>query len=593
MNDTELRRFISGAGLVLRKDMDASERCMRNQSCSLADALVSTGALGEDDVRRIEAYARGVPFVSLSGRSFSREVLMQIPEPVARRHNAVAYGVTERGLEVAFLNLDGRRAVAAALRHSGHNVLPRLTDTASMKHALTSYQRTLKTLFGERLRKESTALAGMLGTRQMVGAFHEIATHDAVVRLVDTLFRHAYAQGVRDIHIEPRGTEALVRYRIGGMLYDAMALPGIAGAAIVARMKLLGHCTLDEHPLPSSGRFRVSIDGTSFTAQVSALLVCDGEQVTVRLAPATHRGFTLEGLGFHGTCTDTVHEGAHTPGGMVLVSGPPSSGCTTTLYTLLDMLNLPSRNIATIEDTVEYQLPHVNQVRAAPDVGFTIAAGVRALLRHDPDVLMVGTIDNAEAARMAIDAVSEGRTVLAALSAPSAGNALSRLLGFGVSPEVLAATVRLVIGQRLVRRLAGRGEAYTLTLQDRTHLSRFVDLERVLSMLKEEGVVRPSATWSTISFYRDAGRPEGTDTPAPLIGLQEVLPLSPSVVMAVREGREAHEIETLAKNAGMRALAEDALYKAVLGQVALEEITAMFAAAAPASLPTVRDTLSA
>lgn len=573
IKDEQLKRFVLDSGLVPRKDVDAAEKVAVEEKRTLAEALVSSGAMTDDDLRRVESYMLGIPFVSIRNQKIPFEVLTLIPEPVARNHNIIAYKKGEGTLEVAMLDTADLPAVDFVKKKVGLKILPRLTDNESIKGALLQYQKTLKDEFGDLIVKESSALKVVNDGEGEASEedLKKMAEDLPVVRIVDTLLRHAIIQGASDIHIEPMETELLVRYRIDGILHDAMALPKHAAATISARIKVLSNLKLDEKRLPQDGRFKMDMDGQKVSFRVSILPIFFGEKIVMRLLRESRSGFTLEGLGFHGQALDRIHHATKQTTGIILVTGPTGSGKTTTLYTVLDILNTPEVNISTIEDPIEYQMPRVNQTQVRPEIGFTFANGLRTLMRQDPDIIMVGEIRDQETASLAINAALTGHSVLATVHTNSASATVARLLDMGVETFLLVSTLRVAIGQRLVRRLTEDKEPYTLSADERAELEKKVDLERILSVLKEEKIVKPNATWNSIPFYRTRAGNEDEGYKG-RIGIHEVLPITPAIKEIVLGKGTADAIEAQARKEGMLTMLEDGIYKAALGQTTIEEV---------------------
>lgn len=575
IQDAQLKQFVADSGLVTKKDLAAAEKTAKDEDRTLADALLAGGYLTEDDLRRIESYVLGIPFVSLKKEKIDFDVLSLIPEPVARNHNIVAYKKSDDTLEVAMLDTADLPAIDFVKKKVGLKIQPRLTDTESMRKALQQYQKTLKDEFGEIIMKESSALKKVSEDGEEKLSEEELkkmAEDLPVVRIVDTLLRHAIIQGASDIHIEPLEKEVMVRYRIDGILHDAMTLPKHAASTIVARIKVLSNLKLDQKRLPQDGRFKMEMDGQKVSFRVSVLPIYYGEKVVMRLLRENRSGFNLEGIGFHGDTLERIHSAMKETTGIILVTGPTGSGKTTTLYTILDLLNTPEVNISTIEDPIEYQMPRINQTQVKPDIGFTFSNGLRALMRQDPDIIMVGEIRDEETASLAINAALTGHLVLATVHTNSASGTVARLLEMGVESFLLVSTLRVALGQRLVRRLLeDKREGYTLSASEKSQLSEHADLEQVMKVLKEEKVVPANATWSSIEFYRPK---EGLDEEAykGRIGIHEVMKITPTLKEKVMDGATADEIEALARKEGMLTMLEDGIYKAACGITSIEEV---------------------
>ncbi len=575
IQDTQLKRFAIDSGLVSRKDIDIAEKISLEEKRSLAEALVSSGAMSEDDLRRVESYVLGVPFLSLKDMKIPFDILSLIPEPVARTHNIIAFKRSSDSLEVAMLDTADLPAIDFIKKKVGLKILPRLTDSESMKTALLQYQKTLKDEFGDLIVKESSALKIIEdgnGDETSEADLKKMAEDLPVVRIVDTLLRHAIIQGASDVHIEPMENELLVRYRIDGILHDAMSLPKHAASTISARIKVLSNLKLDEKRLPQDGRFKMDMDGQKVSFRVSILPIFFGEKIVMRLLREGRSGFTLEGLGFHGQALERIHAATKQTTGIILVTGPTGSGKTTTLYTVLDILNTPEVNISTIEDPIEYQMPRVNQTQVRPEIGFSFANGLRSLMRQDPDIIMVGEIRDQETASLAINAALTGHNVLATVHTNSSSATVARLLDMGVEKFLLVSTLRVAVGQRLVRRITESKESYTLSQNERDDLGKHVDMERILENLKKENIVKSNATWNSIPFYRPKGGADSEDGYKGRIGIHEVLHISPAIKEIVLASGTADAIEAQGRKEGMLTMAEDGIYKAALGQTSIEEV---------------------
>ncbi|MCA9354795.1 MAG: type II/IV secretion system protein [Candidatus Kaiserbacteria bacterium] len=574
IQDEQLKRFILDAGLITKSDLSAAEKIAKEEERTLSEALIAHGHMTEDDMRRIEAYVLGIPFVSLKEQKIDFETLTLIPEPVARTHNIIAYKKSEDTLEVAMLDTADLPAIDFIKKKVGLRIQPRLTDTESMRAALRQYQKTLKDEFGDLIMKDASELKVVNEDGEEISEkdLKQMAEDLPVVRIVDTLLRHAIIQGASDIHIEPMEAEVLVRYRTDGILHDAMKLPKIAADSIVARLKVLSNLKLDQKRLPQDGRFKMEMDGQKVAFRVSILPIFYGEKVVMRLLRENRSGFSLEGIGFHGSTLDRVHRATRATTGIILVTGPTGSGKSTTLYTVLDILNTPEVNISTIEDPIEYQMPRVNQSQVKPDIGFTFAAGLRSLMRQDPDIIMVGEIRDEETASLAINAALTGHLVLATLHTNSAVGTLDRLVDMGAESFLLVSTLRVAVGQRLVRRLADDKLPYILTKAERDELGTKVDLDKVLKCLKEEGVVKNEATWNDVQFYHPKEKGATEDGYKGRMGIHEVLEMSPTLKDMVMEGKTGDAIQAQAEKEGMLTMIEDGIFKAAQGLTSIEEV---------------------
>lgn len=576
IEEKQLKAFLLDSDLVSKAEIDAAEKEAKKRKSSVGEVLVNNGKISEDDFRRVEAYVLGIPFVNLKGQKVDYETLSLIPEPIARNHNIVAFRKTEKGLEVAMLDTEDLEAIEFVKKKVGIRILPRLTDTESIKSVLLQYQKSLKAEFGDIIQKETAALKSIAEEAgdENVSAedLKKIAEDLPVVRIVDSLLRHAIVQDASDIHIEPMEQQVVVRYRIDGILRDAMVLPKNAAASVSARIKVLANLKLDEKRLPQDGRFKVEMDGQKVSFRVSILPIYFGEKIVMRLLKENAKGFTLEGLGFHGEALERIHAATKLATGMILTTGPTGSGKTTTLYTILDILNTPDVNISTIEDPVEYQMPRVNQTQVKPDIGLTFAAGLRSLVRQDPDIIMVGEIRDEETASLAINAALTGHLVLSTLHTNSAAGAIPRLVDMKAEPFLIVSTIAVIIAQRLVRRLCDSKEKYTLSKAEIETLGRSIDLNRVLAFLKEGKVIKEDARWEDIPFYKAKPAPDCDDGFSGRIGIHEVLKMTPTIRDLVMKGATSDQIEAQGKSEGMMTMIEDGIYQAAAGNTTIEEV---------------------
>jgi type IV pilus assembly protein PilB len=576
IEETQLINFILDSGLVSRTDIEAAKGEAKKNGMPIGNYLVQNGKLTDDELRRIQAYVLGVPFVDLKGQKLNFEILSLIPEPIARTHNIIAYKKSDTVLEVAMLDAEDLSAIDFVKKKTRLKIQPRLTDSESMKSALVQYQKSLKAEFGDLIQKEVGSIKTIEEQLEDGGAsgddLKKLAEDLPVVRVVDTLLKHAIIQNASDIHIEPMEGEVLVRYRIDGLLHDAMVLPKNAGSSITARIKVLSNLKLDEKRLPQDGRFKIEMNGEKVSFRVSILPTYYGEKTVMRLLRESVSGFTLEYLGFHGTGLEQIHAATKQATGMILTTGPTGSGKTTTLYTVLDILNTPDVNISTIEDPIEYQMKRVNQTQVKPEIGFTFSSGLRTLVRQDPDIIMVGEIRDTETASLAVNASLTGHLVLSTLHTNSAAGAIPRFIDMKVEPFLLVSTLNVIIGQRLIRQLTSEKEPYKLSAAEITQLGKTLDLTRVLKFLKEEKIVKNNADWDSIPFYKPKGSAEAEDGFKGRVGIHEVLKVTPPIRELIMQGKTSRELEEQAKKEGMTTMIEDGIFKAAQGLTTIEEV---------------------
>lgn len=588
----QLKAFLLDVDLVSEEQFKEAEKISNKTGKKIGDVLVSQGLIPQEELTKMEAYILGVPFVDLEKEKIDEDVLKIIPEPLARSNNIVAFRKKGKDLEVAMLDPEDLRTIEFIKKTSDLKILPRLTTPQSIKNVLLQYQKTLEAEFGEIIKKEvgdiktikETDRADFIddkGRKMPFSSFagpregedlKKMAEELPVVRIVDTLLKHAILERASDIHIEPTQKEVVVRYRIDGVLRDAMILPKTVSSGIVARIKVLSSLKLDEHRLPQDGRFRTETEDYKYSIRVSILPVYDGEKIVMRLLPETSKAFTLEQIGLAGKDLEIVQSNLRKPVGMILVTGPTGSGKTTTLYSMMEILNVPGVNISTVEDPIEYRMSRVNQTQVNSKIGLTFASGLRSLLRQDPDIIMVGEIRDNETAGLAINAALTGHLVLSTLHTTSASGAMPRLIDMKLEPFLISSTLRVVLAQRLVRRLHEDKEKYTLKDPEIENLKKYCNLEAILKVFKEEKLIESKEDFKNIVFYRPKPSKDFPDGYKGRIGIYEVLSITESIKELIIKEADADQIQKQAQKEGMRTMMEDGFVKAAQGITSIEEI---------------------
>ena len=578
LENQQLKDFLLDAKLVTLEQFEQIEKKSQETGRTIEDLLVSENLVKKEDLIKLKAYILGIPFVSLEKEKIDPDVLKLIPEPVARTHNIVAFRREGQVLEVAMLDPDDLLTIDFIRKSGNFKIMPRLTDEASLKYVLAQYQKSLEAEFSDLLKQDEEELKTETISVEKVPEKENLrrkAQELPVVRIVDTLIKHAIFQRASDIHIEPSEKEVLVRYRVDGILREAMILPQQISSAIVARIKVLANLKLDEHRLPQDGRFKVERDNARYSIRVSILPVMDGEKIVMRLLPETTKVFSLEDLGFRGKALERIQENLKRPVGMILVTGPTGSGKTTTLYTMIHLLNEPGVNISTIEDPVEYRMPRVNQTQVNPKIGLTFANGLRALVRQDPDIIMVGEIRDKETASLAINAALTGHLVLSTLHTNSAAGAIPRLIDMGIEPFLIASTLNVIVAQRLVRRLCEKEEE-NLSSAEIKEISKFVDLKEILRILQSyppaslKGKIPQKI--QEIKFYKPKKSKDCPEGFKGRIGIYEVLPVTEAIKELIIKKAPDSEIQKKAKEEGMLLMIEDGFIKAAEGITTIEEV---------------------
>ncbi|MFA5871823.1 MAG: ATPase, T2SS/T4P/T4SS family [Parcubacteria group bacterium] len=569
VDNERLKSFILDAGLVPETDVDKAIDVSKQSGKRLGDVLVEQKLMSGNQVRQLYSYILGVPFVNLEKEIIPREILQMIPEPIAKKYKIVAFKKADDELKVAMLNPEDIQTIDFIRKKTGLKISPCITTEEGVENALKQYEQSLKAEFGDIIEKNAEDIVSE-------ESLEKVAQGLPIIRIVDTLLKHAVLQEASDIHIEPDEKEVRIRYRIDGILHDAMTLPKSVMDGIVARIKILSNLKLDEHRLPQDGRFKIEQDSHRVAFRVSILPVYSGEKIVMRLLDESSKGLTLEGMGLWGKSLEDIHQAIKKPNGMILVTGPTGSGKTTTLYTVMDILNTPQVNISTVEDPIEYKMPRINQTQVMPQIGLTFSSGLRSLLRQDPDIIMIGEIRDKETMEIAIHAAMTGHLVLSTLHTNSAAGAIPRLLDMGAESFLVASTINVVVGQRLLRKLCSDcRQPFNLDEELSASLKKQVDIARIVEIAKKNNLidVKSGNDWKDLQFWRPGGcsrcNQEGYKG---RVGIYEVLDVSESIAQMIGKQATSDEIEKKGTEEGMLKLVEDGFIKALQGITSIEEV---------------------
>lgn len=572
VDSKQLKEFILDAGLV---DQEIVEQALKEAELNdkkLGDVLLEKNAIGEEELRKMYAYILGIPYVNLEKEQIAKDILQLIPEAIAVKNNIVAFQKKDRELRVAMINPDDIQIIDFIKKKTGLKVLPCFTSKGSIEAALRQYKKSLQAEFGDIIHKNAQEVEDKED-------LEKIAQDLPIIRIVDTFLKHAILQSASDIHIEPDDKEVRIRYRIDGILHEAMTLPKQVLPGIVARIKVLANLKLDEHRIPQDGRFKIEEGSTKISFRVSILPIFDGEKIVMRILDESSKGLTLEKMGLWGSSLERVHRAIKKPNGMILVTGPTGSGKTTTLYTVVDILNTPEVNISTIEDPIEYRMHRVNQTQVKPVVGMTFASGLRALLRQDPDIIMVGEIRDSETMQIAINAAMTGHLVLSTLHTNSAAAAIPRMIDMKAESFLIASTVNVVIAQRLIRKICPDcKEELKLTKAQLQELSETINFKSVLEAIGKSDEVelkelKKLKSLTEAVFYIGKGCERcNNEGYKGRLGIYEVVEVTPAVQKAITKNSTSEEIEQIAVSEGTYTMMTDGIIKALRGITTMEEV---------------------
>lgn len=533
-----------------------------NQNVSIDHLLETSQIVGKDKLAEAKAKLLGIPFISLQNTTFSPAILNLIPRAVAERFSVIPflYDEKNRVLSVAMENPVDLDAITFLQQKTGLTIKAFAASPEEISAAITTQYR--QELVGE----VSAALKESEDYNKVKtidsSQISQIIKEAPIAKIVSTILEYAVTSRASDVHIEPLEDRVRVRYRIDGVLYDKLSLPKPVQEAVISRIKILSQMKIDEHRTPQDGRFNFKVGDQEVDLRVSTLPTSHGEKIVMRLLRKSGGIPTLTQLGLGGTALKTLETAILRPHGIIIVCGPTGSGKTTTLYSVLSRLNTTRVNISSLEDPVEYKISGVNQVQVNPGVGLTFASGLRAFLRQDPNIILVGEIRDEETADLALQAALTGHLVFSTLHTSDASGVLPRLLDLGAETFLLASTMNAIVGQRIVRKICPNcKESYPLP-------QAMVDeMKQVL------GPLFPPQKTPEVMVFRGKGCSEcGSTGYLGRIGIFEVLSVSEKISHLILERSDSQSIQKEAVAEGMITMKQDGYLKVLKGLTTIEEV---------------------
>ena len=543
-------------GVITTRQLEEAYRLGRQQRQGVGRILLSLGYAGQSDLAKAMARRLRLEFVELGADDVDPEVANLVDKKLLRRYGMLPLRVEDGRLVVAMKDPANLHAIEDLRMLSGYTISPVVVAASDLR-------RVFDRLFGDgdevaELLEEASAEAPKEDRENVELREHRGPSGAPTVRLVGSILRRAAGDGASDIHLEPRGEELTVRFRVDGVLREVMSVPAALQGGVVARLKVLASLDIAERRLPQDGRFSATLEDGRMDLRVATLPTTFGEKVVLRLLDNADIRTDLRGLGLSQKMLASYEKVFRRPYGTVLVTGPTGSGKSTTLYATLGELNAAEKNVVTVEDPVEYRMRGINQVQVNPRIGLTFHSGLRSILRSDPDVVMIGEIRDRETAKTSVEAALTGHLVLATLHTNNAPAAVTRLTDMGVEPFLTASAVDCVIAQRLARRLC-----------ERCKRPEDVD-EKAIRDLGPDGR-RFAGVKGNFHAAVGCERCSGTGYTG-RIGVYEVMLVDEQLRRLILRGASADEIDAAARKAGMVPLREDGLLKAAQGITTVEEV---------------------
>ncbi|MFA6526000.1 MAG: GspE/PulE family protein [Candidatus Buchananbacteria bacterium] len=566
LNQKDLEEILISNKILDDKDFKDYSKKAKDAGQKLEDYLLEKRVIAPQILYESAAKFYKFPYIDLKNQTIRKDILFIIPEITARAHQTIAFDKNDKELKIATLDISNIELFDFLSKKTGLEIILHLTSPENIKDSLKQYHKGLSAdILGEEEKAEGEEKPENL---------KNLAQDLPVVRIVDTLLEYAILEKASDIHIEPTDQEVTVRYRIDGILRKVMTLPKSAHAGITARIKILSNLKLDEHRLPQDGRFKIKTPDYQVSFRVSIIPAFDGEKTVMRLLPDTAQQMTLEQLGFQPLALEIVKRNIEKPHGMILVTGPTGSGKTTTLYTMLQILNKPEVNISTIEDPIEYKMPGINQCQVQPKIGFTFASALRAFLRQDPNIILVGEIRDNETADIAINAAMTGHLVLSTLHTNDAVTAIPRLLDMQIPTFLIASTINIIIAQRLVRKICKNCiESYKLDAKTYKELENQFDIADLEKTLGKLGYLGKQQKLKEVLFYRGRGCQQcGNSGYKGRLGIYEILEVDDKMQQLILTKASRDALQKAAIEAGMITIPQDGFIKAKNGITSIEEV---------------------
>jgi len=548
-----LKKILVDTELISLKNFNLVKKEAEQKKEPLDIAIVEKGLVSDEELAQVVADEIGFPFINLKKLRIKKEVVSIVPEIVARKQKVIVFDKTKEGIKLAMADPENLEIREFIERKTGENVIPYFATKINLRDALKYYRKEIKEEFEEIV---GNTLKELKQTK--IGAQPLPA-----IKMIETILNYGYENRASDIHIEPSHQGTILRYRIDGILYDVLFLPKETHEFLVSRIKILARLRTDVHDAAQDGHFTFLTPNEKVDIRVSVVPIEEGEKIALRVLAEKSRRFKLEELGLGEKDLKIIKRNLRRPWGMVLAAGPTGCGKSTTLYSMLKILNTRQVNIMTIEDPIEYDVEGINQIQVNQKTNLTFSKGLRAIMRQDPNIIMVGEIRDPETAKLATNAALTGHLVLSSFHAIDTATVLVRLQEMGIEPFIVASTINIAIAQRLVREICQKCiESYELPIS------------KLEALLQEDLILRlPKTKKNTIRLFRGKGCSACQNTGyLGRIGIFEILEMSDSLKKLVVEKASASKIRQEAIRLGMTTMIDDGLGKVEQGITTIEEV---------------------
>jgi type IV pilus assembly protein PilB len=550
ITDEQLKTLLLSVRLVDQKKLDEVGDYAKNTDIPLTDALIEKDIVSDENLGILIADAVKIPFIVLGKITVTEEAFRIIPERLARKYKAIPFMRDKDGIKVAMADPTNKLIQEMIARKTGQKVFPYLATERDIYNKLWLYRKDLQKTFD------------VLVSEQVKTAGKSTSIEVPIAKIVELIIQYGYQDRASDIHIEPEEKDTLVRFRVDGILHDVLYLPKKLHEQISTRIKVLTSLRTDEHMSPQDGKMRISLEEEELDIRVSILPIIHGEKIVMRLLASHFRQFSLADLGMSESDLKKVTNAFKKSFGMILSTGPTGSGKSTSIYSVLKIINTRDKNITTIEDPVEYRLKGINQIQANPKTELTFASGLRSILRQDPNVILVGEIRDSETAGIAVNAALTGHLVLSTLHTNDAAGALPRLTDMNVEPFLVASTINVIIAQRLVRKICEMCKS-----------SIDITVDQLLLNLPADTIKKHFGVKRDIRIYKGKGCEVCHSTGySGRLGIFEVLEVTNNIKKLITSQNDADAILKQAVLDGMQTMLDDGMIKVIRGDTTIEEV---------------------
>ncbi|MBD3330433.1 hypothetical protein GF354_02780 [Candidatus Peregrinibacteria bacterium] len=546
----KLKEFLLSGEFITREKLNELENISATQNIPLTEVLIEYQILKDSQLGQLISDICNWQYADLNKEEIDENILKLIPAAVAKKQKVIAFQENEQGIKVAMESPDNVPIIHLIEKKIGKKVIPYYSTKKQITDQFVHYENDL-----------SEDFVKLIETYKKEGESDSLE-NSAVVKMVNLLLKKAFEQNTSDIHFEPMENKSLVRFRIDGVLHDVIEVPKEFHDLIVTRIKILSNLRTDEHQVPQDGKLEFTNPSGRIDIRVSILPTTKGENIVMRLLADKDRHYTLEDLGLSEKDYAKLKNNTLKPWGMMLVTGPTGSGKTTTLYSILKILNRREVNISTIEDPVEYNISGITQIQVNPKAKLTFASGLRSIVRQDPDIIMVGEIRDEETADIAVNSAMTGHLVLSTLHTNDAPTSLPRLLEMGIDPFLVTSTVNVIIAQRLLRKICMHCIQSKKTLKSEVENKLPKHLIEKIFKDKDEALLYSG---KGCKICKDTGY-DGR------IGVFEILELTEDIRALIISKASSEKIKKEAIKNGMTTMLDDAMEKALNGVTTIEEI---------------------